>query len=110
MPGQKLLLIILESRGGRRGERIFAKSGSPGNAGNADVTDKQQVNAMVEAVEEKFGSLDILVPNATGPQPQKQLKTMMQIFTGKCTNFLSSVFPLAQAALPGMKAWLGKNR
>jgi len=40
----------------------------------ADVTDGDQVRAMVEAVEEKFGSLDILVPNATGPQPQKPIE------------------------------------
>ena len=40
----------------------------------ADVTDKEQVFAMVQAVEEKFGSLDILVPNATGPQPQKPIE------------------------------------
>ena len=36
----------------------------------ADASDPEQVSAMVEAVEEKFGSLDILVPNATPDQPE----------------------------------------
>ena len=40
----------------------------------ADASDPEQVSAMVEAVEEKFGSLDILVPNATPDQPQKPIE------------------------------------
>ncbi len=40
----------------------------------ADASDPDQVSAMVEAVEEKFGSLDILVPNATPDQPQKPIE------------------------------------
>ena len=39
----------------------------------ADASDPEQVSAMVGAVEEKFGSLDILVPNAT-PDPQKPIE------------------------------------
>src|SRR5262245_1785277 len=35
----------------------------------ADVRDEQQVAAMVEQVSKKFGPIDILVINATGPQP-----------------------------------------
>ena len=70
----------------------------------ADVTDKQQVNAMVEAVEEKFGSLDILVPNATGPQPQKAIEDYDADFYREMYEFfVLSPFLLAQAALPGMK-------
>ena len=40
----------------------------------ADASDKEQVESMIEAIEEKFGSLDILVPNATPDQPQKPIE------------------------------------
>lgn len=70
----------------------------------ADVTDKEQVFAMVEAVEEKFGSLDILVPNATGPQPQKPIEDYDADFYREMYDFfVLSPFLLTQAALPGMK-------
>ena len=70
----------------------------------ADVTDKEQVSAMVQAVEEKFGSLDILVPNATGPQPQKPIEDYDADFYQEMYEFfVLSPFFLAQATLPGMK-------
>ncbi len=70
----------------------------------ADVTDADQVRAMVEAVEEKFGSLDILVPNATGPQPQKPIEEYDADFYREMYEFfVHSPFLLAQSALPGMK-------
>ena len=40
----------------------------------ADASDTDQINSMVGAIEEKFGSLDILVPNATPDQPQKPIE------------------------------------
>ena len=70
----------------------------------ADVTDKEQVSAMVEAVEEKFGSLDIIVPNATGPQPQKPIEDYDADFYREMYDFfVLSPFLLAQAVLPGMR-------
>ena len=51
----------------------------------ANVTDKEQVSSMVDAVEQKFGSLDIIVPNATGPQPQKPIEQYDADFTVKST-------------------------
>ena len=70
----------------------------------ADVTDPSQVSAMVGAVEEKWGSVDILVPNATGPQPQKPIEEYDVDFYREMYNFfVLSPFLLAQSALPGMK-------
>jgi len=70
----------------------------------AHVTDQSQVAAMVEAVEEKFGSVDILVPNATGPQPQKPIEEYDADFYREMYDFfVLSPFLLAQATLPGMK-------
>jgi 3-oxoacyl-[acyl-carrier protein] reductase len=70
----------------------------------ADVTDKFQVSSMVEAVEEKWGSVDILVPNATGPQPQKPIEEYDADFYREMYEFfVLSPFLLTQSALPGMK-------
>ena len=70
----------------------------------ADAANKEQVHAMVEAVEEKFGSLDILVPNATPDQPQQPLENYDGDFYRKMYDFfVLSPFYLTQAVLPGMK-------
>ena len=36
----------------------------------ADVTDERQVAELVAAVTERLGPIDVLVLNATGPQPE----------------------------------------
>ena len=70
----------------------------------ADAANAEQVHAMVEAVQEKFGSLDILVPNATPDQPQKPVENYDGDFYRKMYDFfvLSPLY-LTQAVLSGMK-------
>jgi len=70
----------------------------------ADASDKEQVESMIEAIEEKFGSLDILVPNATPDQPQKPIDEYDADFYRQMYDFfVVSPFHLAKAVLPGMK-------
>ncbi len=70
----------------------------------ADASDPDQVGAMVEAVEEKYGSLDILVPNATPDQPQKPIEEYDADFYRQMYEFfVLSPYHLARAVLPGMK-------
>lgn len=70
----------------------------------ADASDTDQINSMVGAIEEKFGSLDILVPNATPDQPQKPIEEYDADFYRLMYDyFVMSPFRLAQAVLPGMK-------
>lgn len=70
----------------------------------ADASDKVQVESMIEAIEEKFGSLDILVPNATPDQPQKPIEEYDADFYRQMYDFfVVSPFHLAKAVLPGMK-------
>jgi 3-oxoacyl-[acyl-carrier protein] reductase len=47
----------------------IAAAGGQARAFKADVRDEEQVNGMVEEVQRAFGLIDILVINATGPQP-----------------------------------------
>src|SRR5579864_8289099 len=42
----------------------------------ADVRDEEQVRQMVKQVESRFGPIDILVINATGPQPMIKLEDL----------------------------------
>ena len=70
----------------------------------ADASDPEQVEAMVGAVEEQFGSLDVLVPNATPDQPQKSIEQYdADFYRSMYEFFVMSPFHLAQAVLPGMK-------
>ena len=70
----------------------------------ADASDKEQVESMIEAIEEKFGSLEILVPNATPDQPQTPIEEYDADFYRQMYDFfVVSPFHLAKAVLPGMK-------
>lgn len=70
----------------------------------ADVSNQEEVNAMVEAIEGEFGALDILVPNATPDQPQKPIEDYDADFYRQMYDFfVMSPYMLAQAVLPGMK-------
>ena len=70
----------------------------------ADASDPEQIASMVESVEDKFGSLDILVPNATPDQPQKPIEEYDADFYRQMYDyFVLSPFHLTRAVLPGMK-------
>ena len=70
----------------------------------ADASDPEQIGAMVEAVKDKFGAIDILVPNATPDQPQKPIEEYDAAFYQRMLDFfILSPFHLSQAVIPGMK-------
>ena len=70
----------------------------------ADASDPEQVSDMVQAVADKFGPVDILVPNATPDQPQKPIEEYDAEFYQQMVDyFILSPFHLAQAVVPGMK-------
>ena len=71
----------------------------------ADASDSDQINQMVDAFTDKFGPIDILVPNATPLQPQKPLEEYDTEFYQQMLDFfVLSPFHLAQAVVPSMKA------
>ena len=71
----------------------------------ADVRDEGQVKGMVESVEKQFGGpVDILVINATGPQPMLKLEELTwRACLDQLEFFVKSPVLLVQAVLPGMK-------
>jgi 3-oxoacyl-[acyl-carrier protein] reductase len=82
----------------------LAKAGARAAAFKADVRDEQQVKQMVAAVESKFGPIDILVINATGPQPMLKLEDLTwRACLDQLDFFVKSPVLLVQATLAQMK-------
>ena len=103
--GAKVVINYLNDReSGEKALESLRAGGIHAMLVRADVSDPEQVGSLVEAVEGKFGSLDILVPNATPDQPQKPVEEYDAEFYRQMYDFfVLSPFHLAQAVLPGMK-------
>lgn len=88
----------------RATERDIREIGGEVEAIVADITDPQQPAALVRATVERFGALDILVPNAGGPPPARSLDlTDEAILAAVNANLLTSV-RLVREAVPHMRA------
>ena len=77
-----------------------------GGAGfGADVTDEDQVNSLVIAITGTFGPIDVLVLNATGPQPEAPVTEVRWAdHVAQLDFFVRSPVLLGRAVLPGMQA------
>jgi 3-oxoacyl-[acyl-carrier protein] reductase len=70
----------------------------------ADVRNEQQVKQLVADVEKRFGLIDILVFNATGPQPMLKIEELSwRACLDQLEFFVKSPMLLLLAALPQMK-------
>ena len=103
--GAKVVLNYLNDReSAERASESLKAEGINTMLVRADASDPDQIASLVEAVEEKFGSLDILVPNATPDQPQKAIEEYDAEFYRQMYDFfVMSPFYLTRAVLPGMK-------
>lgn len=71
----------------------------------ADVRDESQVRAMVEQTHRQLGPVDVLVPNATGPQPMLKVEELTwRACLDQLEFFVKSPMLLLQSVLPQMKA------
>ena len=70
----------------------------------ADVRDENAIASMVKSIEAELGPIDILVPNATGPQPFIEVdKLTWRDCLDQLDFFVRSPLLLTQAVLAGMK-------
>ncbi len=70
----------------------------------ADVTDERQVIELVNAVNERLGPVDVLVLNATGPQPEAPLlEVSWDDHLAQLEFFVKSPVLVARAVLPAMQ-------
>jgi 3-oxoacyl-[acyl-carrier protein] reductase len=68
-----------------------------------DVTDERQVAHLVGAIAESLGPIDVLVLNATGPQPEAPLVDVgWTDHVAQLEFFVKSPVLLARAVVPGM--------
>ena len=85
-------------------DRIRA-SGGTAECFYADVRDEAEISKMIAAIRSSLGPVDILVVNATGPQPFLTIeKQTWKSYLDQLEFFLKSPLLLAQQVLPEMKA------
>jgi 3-oxoacyl-[acyl-carrier protein] reductase len=85
-------------------------AGGRAAAFRADVTDGSEVAALVAAVTAELGPVQVVVANATGPQPLAPAQDVTwQAHLDQLTFFVKSPTLLLQAVLPGMRS-LGTGR
>jgi 3-oxoacyl-[acyl-carrier protein] reductase len=71
----------------------------------ADVTDEDQVTQLVAQVTERLGPIEVLVLNATGPQPDGQLTDVSwDDHLAQLRFFVKSPVLLGREVIPGMRA------
>jgi 3-oxoacyl-[acyl-carrier protein] reductase len=97
---------------GRRGDaqvlevaRSIGADGGTAGAFGADVTDEGEVAGLVAAVSGSLGAVEVLVLNATGPQPEALLSEVAwEDHLSQLDFFVKSPVLLGRAVLPGMRA------
>jgi 3-oxoacyl-[acyl-carrier protein] reductase len=91
--------------GAREVAKAIRGGGGVADAFAADVTDARQVADLVAAVADRLGPVDVLVLNATGPQPEAPLaEVRWEDHLAQLDFFVKSPVLLGRAVLPGMRA------
>jgi 3-oxoacyl-[acyl-carrier protein] reductase len=82
----------------------IGQDGGVAGAFPADVTDERQVADLVAAVAARLGPVDVLVLNATGPQPEAPLgEVPWDDHLAQLAFFVKSPVLLGRAVVPGMR-------
>ncbi len=85
--------------------RKIRESGGTAEGFKADVRDEQEVATLVKQTTQAFGPIDILVINATGPQPFISIEDLTwRACLDQLEFFVKSPILLVQAVLASMKA------
>jgi 3-oxoacyl-[acyl-carrier protein] reductase len=87
-----------------REKENIRRAGGTADIFRADVRDETEVTAMVNQVQRRFGLIDILVINATGPQPMLPIEKMTwQTCLDQLEFFVKSPLLLVKAVVGQMK-------
>jgi 3-oxoacyl-[acyl-carrier protein] reductase len=93
-----------EAAGADRVVQDIRTAGGKAEAFGADVTDETDVRRLVDEVVERLGPVEVLVLNATGPQPSVALEDLTwPAHLAQLEFFVKSPTLLVQAVLPAMK-------
>jgi 3-oxoacyl-[acyl-carrier protein] reductase len=103
-----LAVAVNYQRNAAKAEDLVAgitAAGGRAAAFQGDVTDEAQVDDLLSRVEAALGSVDVLVLNATGPQPKIAVEdTDWAALLDQLNFFVKSPVLLLRRALPGMRA------
>ena len=92
---------------GEKAEKLVADirdKGGTAKAIRADVCDEAQVDRLIRETMQAFGPIDILVPNATGPQPMLSIEELSwRACLDQLEFFVKSPLLLVKGALASMK-------
>jgi 3-oxoacyl-[acyl-carrier protein] reductase len=101
-----LAVALNDTRGAARGvAAVIRDEGHVAEAFTADVTDERQVADLVAAVAGRLGPVDVLVLNATGPQPEAWVNDVAwEDHLAQLEFFVKSPVLLGHAVIPGMQA------
>jgi 3-oxoacyl-[acyl-carrier protein] reductase len=103
-----LAVAVNDRHGGAQAFEVVAAirdAGGVADAFAADVTDERQVADLVARVADGLGPVDVLVLNATGPQPEAPLaEVAWEDHLAQLEFFVKSPVLLGRAVLPGMQA------
>ena len=89
---------------GRAVVRSIRDAGGVADVFTADVTDERAVGELVAAVERSLGPVDVLVLNATGPQPDAPIAAVgWEDLVAQLDFFVKSPVLLVRAVLPRMR-------
>jgi 3-oxoacyl-[acyl-carrier protein] reductase len=106
--GDGLAVAVNEAHGDPRALEVVAairERGGVAEAFRADVTDERQAGELVAAVSAGLGPIDVVVLNATGPQPEAPLAEVpWEDHLAQLDFFVKSPVLLGRAVLPGMRA------
>ncbi len=94
--------VVMLARGGERLEREAARIGGVPVAG--DVRDAAAIERAVATALERFGGIDILVPNSGGPPPGVATELTPESVQGAVDLLLLPVVRLVNLALPYLRA------
>ncbi len=100
-------VIVNYSRSREEAEALVSKIHTDGGeavAEQADVCDPVSIRNLVDRIEKRWGAIEILVNNATGPQPMKSLEDYdWQDFQNQLDFFVKAPVLLMKETLPAMK-------
>jgi 3-oxoacyl-[acyl-carrier protein] reductase len=103
-----LLVAVNDLHGGSAAHEVvqaIRDAGGVAEAVAADVTDERQVAALVASVADALGPVDVLVVNATGPQPEAPLTEVAWAdHLAQLDFFVKSPVLLGRAIIPAMQA------
>ncbi len=103
-----LLVAVNGKRGDEQAGQVagdIRASGGSAEAFHADVTDEQQVGGLVAAIAGRLGPVEVLVVNATGPQPEALVsEAAWADYVAQLDFFVKSPVLLGRAVLPAMRA------